>query len=314
MGHNFIMVTRRTVLLPWHDGKSWRVQIAWPNGSFHYVGRFASKQDAIAWIAAHPWLTASEPPVAERLHPEPSEKQPADPVEDARKALVSGGGHFMPAGVTTACLHLEKVTWQRFRTHWDQLSSDSYAAKQGLRRLRRYGQFAFTPATEEIRPLPQASFVQPEDSNPLYVGIERSFEPLTGSFVADPVFRSVLQLLGRMATALDDIMVWKVHVHPFRVVASAEADGLPTPEGRHRDGVTLVSSLLVGRENAAGGESCVFDSDGTLLLTTTLSESGDLLLGDDRRTLHSVSPVRPVDRRRPAYRDVLVMTFMGENP
>jgi hypothetical protein len=53
----------------------------------------------------------------------------------------------------------------------------------------------------------------------------------------------------------------------------------------------------------------VFDQDGRLLLTTTLREPGDLLLGDDRRTLHSVSPVRPVDRSRPAYRDVLVVTF-----
>jgi hypothetical protein len=240
-----------------------------------------------------------------------SERQRADPVEDAGKGLVSGGAHVMPAAVTTACLGLEKAAWDRFRTHWDELSSDSYAAARGVCRLRRYGQFAFTPATEEIKPLVRASFVQPDETNPLYVGVERTFEPLTNSFVADPVFRSVLQLLGRIATALDDIIRWKVHVHPFRVVASAEVDGLPTPEGRHRDGVTLVSSLLIGRENAAGGESSVFDPDGTLLLSTTLSEPGALLLGDDRRTLHSVSPVRPVDRRRPAYRDVLVTTFMG---
>ncbi len=234
-----------------------------------------------------------------------------DAVEDAWKALASSGAHVMPAATTTSILGMEKGAWDRFRTHWDELSMDSYAAKQGVHRLRRYGQFSLRPATEEIRLLPQASFVQPQDSNPLYVGVQRIFEPLTDSFVADPLFRAVLRLLGRVATALDSPLAWKAHVHPFRVVASAEADGLPTPEGRHRDGVTLVSSLLVGRENAAGGESSVFDPDGTLLLTTTLSEPGALLLGDDRRTLHSVSPVRPVDRSRPAYRDVLVMAFMG---
>ncbi len=233
------------------------------------------------------------------------------PVEDARKALISGGAHVMPAAVTTSCLGVEKGAWDRFRTHWSNLSMDTYAAERGVRRLRRYGQFSVTPATEEIRLLPQSFFVQPQDSNPLYVGVERSFEPLTDSFVADPVFQAVLRLLGRVAKALDDPTVWKAHVHPFRVIASAQADGLPTPEGRHRDGVTLVSSLLVGRENAAGGESSVFDPDGRLLLTTTLSEPGALLLGDDRRTLHSVSPVSPMDRSRPAYRDVLVVTFMG---
>jgi hypothetical protein len=176
-------------------------------------------------------------------------------------------------------------------------------------RLRRYGQFSLPPATEQIRLLPQTAFVQPENSNPLYVGVDRTFEPLTDSFVADPVLRSVLRLLGRMATAMDDPAAWNAKVHPFRVLASAETDGLPTPEGRHRDGVTLVSSLLIDRQNAVGGESSVFRPDGRLLLTTTLSEPGALLLGDDRRTLHSVSPVRPVDRSRPAHRDVLVVTF-----
>ena len=44
---------------------------------------------------------------------------------------------------------------------------------------------------------------------------------------------------------------------------------MPTPEGVHRDGVTLVSSLLVGRQNAVGGASSVYDPDGVRLLETT---------------------------------------------
>lgn len=230
-------------------------------------------------------------------------------VEAAREALVSDGAHLMPAAVTTAWLGADAGEWERFRTHWEELSTDRYASARGARRLRRYGRFSLTPATGRIALLPQAAFLQPEDSNPLYVGVDRTFEPLTGSFVADPVFRAVLRLLGLVATALDEPAEWAVKVHPFRVVASADAEGLPTPEGRHRDGVTLVSSLLVGRRNAAGGASSVSDPDGRRLLTATLDEPGTLLLGDDRRTLHSVSPVRPVDRSRPAYRDVLVVTF-----
>ncbi|MFE9094106.1 2OG-Fe dioxygenase family protein [Streptomyces sp. NPDC007264] len=231
------------------------------------------------------------------------------PVEAAREALVSRGAHVMPAAVTTWCVGAEGGAWERFRTHWEALSTDRYASARGARRLRRYGQFSLAPATGRIGVLPRAPFVQPEDSNPLYVGVDRTFEPLTGSFVADPVFRAVLRLLGRVATALEEPAVWDAKVHPFRVVASADTKGLPTPEGRHRDGVTLVSSLLVGRQNAAGGESSVFGPDGRRLLAVTLDEPGTLLLGDDRRTLHSVSPVRPVDRSRPAYRDVLVVTL-----
>ncbi len=77
----------------------------------------------------------------------------------------------------------------------------------------------------------------------------------------------------------------------------------------HRDGVTLVTSLLIGRHNATGGESTVTDMAGRQLLATTLCEPGTLLLGDDRRTLHGVSPVRSRDTSRPAQRDVLVITF-----
>ncbi|MHA7651557.1 2OG-Fe dioxygenase family protein [Mycobacterium sp. ML4] len=50
------------------------------------------------------------------------------------------------------------------------------------------------------------------------------------------------------------------------------------------------------------------DSSGRPLLTTTLAEPGALLVGDDRRTLHGVSPMRPIDGSGPAQRDVLVMT------
>ncbi|MFG2181554.1 2OG-Fe dioxygenase family protein [Streptomyces abikoensis] len=97
---------------------------------------------------------------------------------------------------------------------------------------------------------------------------------------------------------------------PFRVLASAGQDGQATPEGRHRDGVTLVSSLLIGRENVTGGESSVYDMAGAPVLTTTLSEPGSLLLGDDRHTLHEVSPIRPLDPAQGTRRDVLVTTLL----
>ncbi|WP_234391171.1 2OG-Fe dioxygenase family protein [Nocardia suismassiliense] len=230
-------------------------------------------------------------------------------LEAARKALVSEGAHVMPAVATKSVLGVTEGEWQRFAKHWETLSSDRYASEHGTCRLRRYGHLALDTATRRMRLLSQDSFVQPENSNPLYVGRDRRFAPLTDSFVADPVFRAVSALLAGVATALDDPAEWDVKVHPFRVLASTTAQGLPAPEGRHRDGVTLVSSLLINRRNAAGGQSSVFDPDGNRLLATTLSEPGDLLLGDDRRTLHDVSAVRPARPNSSGVRDVLVVTF-----
>jgi hypothetical protein len=228
---------------------------------------------------------------------------------DLVQQLTQVGACLMEPAVLNSCLEVDASAWRRFAAHWDELAPDRYAAELGTQRLRRYGHFRFTVADGVAEPMPHDVFVQPEDSNPLYVATDRHFEPLTDAFAKDSLLEGLLKLLGRMATALDDAPEWSAKVTPFRVLASAGDEGRPTPEGLHRDGVTLVTSLLTGRGNADGGESTVVDMDGRRLLATTLCEPGTLLLGDDRRTLHGVSPIRPRDPARPAQRDVLVITF-----
>ncbi|GAA4893805.1 2OG-Fe dioxygenase family protein [Streptomyces coeruleoprunus] len=233
-----------------------------------------------------------------------------DTISTARQALTSTGAYLMPPDRVTAYACPDGDGLARFAAHWEKLAPDPYAARNGTRRLRRYGSFTLSPADGRLAPLPHGAFVQPEDTNPLYVDVDRHFEPLTGAFTRDPVFRALVRLLGELAGCLDEADEWTVLVHPFRVVAPAGAQGSPTPEGRHRDGVTLVSSLLVGRRNATGGRSAVYTPEGAEVLATTLSEPGALLLGDDRRTLHEVSPIRPLAPGETARRDVLVTTLM----
>jgi hypothetical protein len=38
-------------------GDHWRVQIAWPNGTTKYFGKFGSEQEVQKWIGTHGWLT-----------------------------------------------------------------------------------------------------------------------------------------------------------------------------------------------------------------------------------------------------------------
>jgi hypothetical protein len=229
-------------------------------------------------------------------------------LDEVGEALVSSGSCLMPPAAVARHLGVAEAAWPRFARHWEDLVPDPYAAETGTRRLRRYGHFSLS-RTGEIVARPVGSFVQPQESNPLYVAVDRRFEPLTGAFEADPALASLIRMLGRIAACLEEADEWTVKVHPFRVVAEAGGTGQPTPEGRHRDGVTLVTSLLIDRVNAAGGESTVYDPDGTEAMRTTLSRPGTLLLGDDRVTLHEVSPVRPLDAARPARRDVLVTTL-----
>lgn len=233
----------------------------------------------------------------------------ADPVEAAKRMVTHTGAFLMPPADLNGCIGVDEHAWTRFSSHWEELVPDRYAAELGTRRLRRYGHFLFRPADGCAQLMPHHAFAQPEDSNPLYIERDRYFEPLTDALAEDPLLHGLLRLLGHVATALEDIPEWSAKVTPFRVLATADGEGQPTPEGLHRDGVTLVTSLLVGRSNARGGESSVFDAEGHQLLTTTMSEPGTLLLGDDRRTVHGVSPIRALDPAEPARRDVLVITF-----
>lgn len=233
----------------------------------------------------------------------------SDPVESARRMLLSTGAFVMSAADLTECTGIDERAWMRFSSHWEQLVPDSYAAELGTRRLRRYGHFLYRHADGYAELEPHRVFVQPEDSNPLYIERDRYFEPLTHDFANDPLLRSLLRMLGHVATALEEAPEWSAKVTPFRVLASPDREGQPTPEGLHHDGVTLVTSLLIGRRNVSGGESSVVDLEGRQILKTTLSERGTMLLGDDRRTLHGVSPVRALDPSEPGRRDVLVITF-----
>jgi hypothetical protein len=232
---------------------------------------------------------------------------PTAAVATAIQRLTADAVCLIPAADLTASLPVNDAEWQRFAAHWDDLAPDRYAAELGIDRQRRYGHYSLADGV--ATPVPIGAFVQPERSNPLYVGTDRAFEPLTDAFALDPLLDALLQLLGRFADALEVVSEWTVKVHPFRVIGSATSNGDPTPEGLHRDGVTLVSTLLISRRNALGGESSVLDLHGRRLLTATLSEPGSLLVGDDRRTVHGVSPIRSIDHSAPAVRDVLVITF-----
>ena len=167
--------------------------------------------------------------------------------EHVAEQLAQVGTCLRDPAELNARLGVDASTWTRFAAQWDDLAPDRYAAELGTRRLRRFGHFLFSPADGVVTPM-HSAFVQPEDSNPLYVEQDRHFEPLTDAFAKDPLLERIPRLLGRLATALDDASEWSAKVTPFRVLATTDDAGQPTPEGMHRDGVTLVTSLLICRQ------------------------------------------------------------------
>ena len=51
------MAETTTRLLPLKNGRRWRVQISWPNGTTRSFGKFRSEPEALEWIATHRSLT-----------------------------------------------------------------------------------------------------------------------------------------------------------------------------------------------------------------------------------------------------------------
>lgn len=223
-------------------------------------------------------------------------------------ALRDTGEHLASSADLSEILGATAEDWAGFAANWEDLKLDAFMADAGTYRYRRYGQYEYIPATEELTLLPHEPYRQEKFFNKLNGGVDRVYEPLTEAFTADPVLNTLITSLGRIFTTVDDTRRWLIKLHPVRIIAGKDI-GQPAPEGRHRDGVTFVGSLLIDRLNITGGESTTYDEQQNLLRTVTLAERGDLLLGDDQRTYHQVTPIEAIDPRQPAHRDVLVVNY-----
>jgi len=73
--------------------------------------------------------------------------------------------------------------------------------------------------------------------------------------------------------------------------------------------VDWVLVMLLARENIVSGVTTVSGLDHEELGSFTLTETFDTAIVDDSRVFHGVTAVEPLDPERPAYRDVLVVTF-----
>ncbi|MBN9564120.1 MAG: 2OG-Fe dioxygenase family protein [Alphaproteobacteria bacterium] len=208
--------------------------------------------------------------------------------------------------------HGGTADWDAFAASWDDLGLDTYMADGGRYRKRRHAAFAMTPGSDAIRRKPHQPHYQSRDYNTLNGGVERWFQPVLPEIGAGATMSAILRACRELFDALTDVTVWHIEVHQFRIEARPGEVGRPTPEGMHRDGVDQVLVLLVRRENVRSGETSIHDLAGHKLGSFTLTEPLDAALVDDNRVFHGVTPVEPVDPARPAYRDVLVVTFRRE--
>ncbi len=201
--------------------------------------------------------------------------------------------------------------WESFAASWNDLGLDTYMADGGRYRRRRFS--AFSVSADGIARKPHQPHYQSRDYNPLNGGIERWFLPITDEVASHAMLEAVLYLCFAIFNGLTPADsrpdAWHAECHQFRIEAREGEHGQPTPEGMHRDGVDWVLVMLVRRENVAEGVTSIHDAGKRLVGRFTLTQPFDAAFVDDSRVYHGVTPVVPLDPARPAYRDVLVVTF-----
>jgi hypothetical protein len=203
--------------------------------------------------------------------------------------------------------------WPAFAASWNDHEIDRYLAEGQRSRSRRFGVYS-AAAGDRGNPIvsrePHQPHFQHREYNTLFGGIERWFAPIAPEVGEGPTMTTVVRYCARVFGPLAPAVArWRVEAHQFRIAASANAPGEPTPEGVHRDGVDFVLVLLVNRQNIVSGVTTVYDLAGTALGTFTLTQPFDATLVDDNRVAHGVTPVAPLDPAQPGARDVLVVTF-----
>ncbi|GAA2083814.1 2OG-Fe dioxygenase family protein [Streptomyces albiaxialis] len=202
---------------------------------------------------------------------------------------------------------------------FSELTADNYLKSRVPFRFRAFASALVKGDT--LRWTDDDSFFQDTDINMYAGGVERRF-PQLGAPAREFAERLVLAPEVRRFVGAEE---FTAGCHQIRVVATDDQVGLPAPEGFHRDGFDRVAVTCVAVENVSGAISLVRARSGDeergeergeegddVLLDRTMP-AGETLLFDDTSVLHYVTPMTPKFPERPAYRDVVVITFAKEN-
>lgn len=228
-----------------------------------------------------------------------------------RGLMLDGFARLAPAAVADVLGTDALSEWPALVRSWDDLSLDTFMGDGGRYRKRRHACFRLDEAG--LAREPQKPHLQAREHNPLNGGVERWFAPVEPATAGHATVQSLLVRLGHVFAVAAGVSAsdagWFIEMHQFRIEATADAPGHPTPEGLHRDGVDWVAIVLVGLDNVDGGVTTIADAAGRPRAQFALASPLELVVLDDRLVRHGVSPIAPADPAAPARRDTLVLTY-----
>lgn len=235
-------------------------------------------------------------------------------VDQVSKDITAKGYSLLPADTTLELLGCSDLAdladWSAFRDSWEDMPLDVYMADGGKYRRRRHATLSIHGSDAQLRRVRHQPHYQSLDFNHLNGGVERWFEPIDDDILTGATLSGLVNMTARVVGLGEEPgRDLRIETHQFRIEIDESSRGLPTPEGRHRDGVDMAIMVLVNRVNVTGGSTTISDLEGRELAQFTLLSPLDMAIVDDRRVYHEVSAIQRGDDGGPSHRDVLVATF-----
>lgn len=196
-----------------------------------------------------------------------------------------------------------------FLDSWNRLEQDQYMADGGRYRKRRHATYAINGPGQRARLMPYQPHYQTVDYNPLNGGVARYFAPILDDLHQSVTLAALLEFGNTVFSQISGNQHWNIELHQFRIEARDGKMGRPTPEGVHRDGVDFVIVVMIKRVNIDSGATTIHDLDHRLVGEFTLRQAFDMVVVNDRKLYHGVTPISQIDANEEAFRDVLVITF-----
>lgn len=163
-----------------------------------------------------------------------------------------------------------------------------------------------------FRKLPQTPLYQSANYNPTHGDIYREYPEIVPK---TPIV--LLQTLQAFTKVADVPSGETILIQYQRITCDPDKTGLPAVEGWHQDDVTKVGVICVDRHNIKGGETHIKSSNANYSAADSVLSfellPGYMVLFEDDKVMHYVTPISSADGTNPGYRDVVLLSYGGSS-
>jgi hypothetical protein len=194
----------------------------------------------------------------------------------------------------------KELNFKTLVSDFDKLVVDPYV-KEGYRKKHILRAKYTKNGLEKV---PLRPLFQSKDTNPTHGNIIRIYPEVVSD--SPDTIDNILHLFIKLTNMpLNETILFQEQ----RVQCDNMLTGLPSVENWHKDSVSKVGIICVSRENIVGGiNQFRVNNDQANVLSKVLLP-GFMAVFEDDQIQHRVTPIRPLDKSKQGYRDVILLAY-----